>query len=310
MNSYSYQGLGKPKNIRRDLSPEKMELLEWLTAWDKKWKEFCKTLHALYVIQSIRFNKYPTLNRYEQKNDVHKHQVDEGSTTNHYMRRQKLTRRERKLQHLKRYSSLDEIASNTKTHSKHDDIYNATGGQYKLIGNSAWVQILIHISSFIIGDCEEFINELGVRVLEKIKTFEQSILKYKNPNYIPPPVPSTSSSYRHELASSQNIISSTAARTKQNTKMTKYNQIFMEHDEHDNSAVPKYQSMKLNVHNQTNGTNYTNRNPIKSQRQGRATTSRALSIKKTRRPLPSYRSAYVINQNLIERQKYISNQCQ
>ena len=50
MNSYSYQGLGKPKNIKRDLSPEKMEILQWLVTWDKRWKEFCKTLHVFSLI--------------------------------------------------------------------------------------------------------------------------------------------------------------------------------------------------------------------------------------------------------------------
>ena len=98
MNSYSYQGLGKPKNIRRDLSPEKIELLEWLIVWARRWKEFCKTLHALYVIQTVRFNKFPSLNRYEQEKDIEEHQVDDKSTASlQYNTPPKLTRRERKL---------------------------------------------------------------------------------------------------------------------------------------------------------------------------------------------------------------------
>ena len=100
MNSYSYQGLGKPKNIKRDLSPEKMEILQWLVTWDKRWKEFCKTLHVLYVIQTIRYNKFPILNEYEEPDNYNK-MPNQSDTKLKQQQKQALTRRERKLKHLK-----------------------------------------------------------------------------------------------------------------------------------------------------------------------------------------------------------------
>ena len=42
-----------------------------------------------------------------------------------------------------------------------------------------------------------------------------------------------------------------------------------------------------------------------NQFQGRPTTA---PIRNSRRPLPSYQSAYIVNQNLLERQKYIEGQ--
>ena len=103
MNSYSYQGLGKPKNIKRDLSPEKMEILQWLVTWDKRWKEFCKTLHVLYVIQTIRYNKFPILNEYEEPDNYNK-MPNQSDTKLKQQQKQALTRRERKLKHLKQHS--------------------------------------------------------------------------------------------------------------------------------------------------------------------------------------------------------------
>ena len=156
MNSYSYGGLGKPNNIKRDLSPEKMELLEWVIGWDKKWKLLCEALHGLYTLQTLRCNKFPELNRY---NEIEKLDLHRNTNANNDCKR------------------------------------------YKKLGNAPWVQILVHISTFLIGDFDDTIEYLGMRGLAKFQTFEQAVLKYRNSEYVAPKVAPNRAPRRASLSS-------------------------------------------------------------------------------------------------------------
>jgi hypothetical protein len=160
---------------------------------------------------------------------------------------------------------------------------------------------------------------LGVRVLEKFKTFEQSILKYKNPNYSPPTLRTISFAHCNEANDNQQAVNSNTVDKMHNGRMPRKktrpikNSHFIE---------PKYKSMELhdtydkpfqinNVFRKSRNSKTISTSPFKARRRiaptTRPLTASPYSRRKSRRPLPNHRSIYVVNQNLIARQKYIND---
>eukprot|EP00944_MAST-04C_sp_MAST-4C-sp1_P002730 g2730.t1 len=232
MNSYSYGGLGKPNNIKRDLSPEKMELLEWVIGWDKKWKLLCEALHSLYTLQTLRCNKFPELNR---------------------------------------YNVIERLDLHRKKNAKNDCT------RYEKLNNAPWVQILVHICTFLVGDFDSTIEYLGMRGLTKFQTFEQAVLKYRNPEYVAPKAAPNRALRRASMSST--------------TRKTEYHRFL---------DSPKRTSAGTTTRSQQRciATKSTTTSPIKFS------TNRSAQ-KQRLRPLPSNQSVYVINQHLIERQLYL-----
>ena len=234
MNSYSYGGLGKPNNIKRDLSPEKMELLEWVIGWDKKWKLLCEALHGLYTLQTLRCNKFPELNRY---NEIEKLDLHRNTNANNDCKR------------------------------------------YKKLGNAPWVQILVHISTFLIGDFDDTIEYLGMRGLAKFQTFEQAVLKYRNSEYVAPKVAPNRAPRRASLSST--------------TRKTEYHRFLESPRRRSGGTTTRLQQRCISTKSTTS-----TKSPIKLSINRGAQKNRL-------RPLPSNQSVYVINQHLIERQLYL-----
>ena len=240
MNSYSYGGLGKPNNIKRDLSPEKMELLEWVIGWDKKWKSLCEALHGLYTLQTLRCNKFPELNRYSE------------------------------IEHLDlcRTKNIKNVSI-----------------RYAKLQNCPWVQILVHICTFLIGDFDVTIEYLGTRGLAKFQTFEQAVLKYRNPQYVATKVTPDRALRRVSLSSttrkpefnrfdrSIHLKAGTTTRSQQRSVTAK-------------STTTSPIKKRMNSHRPRNG-------------------HKLPQAKQRLRPLPANQSVYVINQHLVERQMFL-----
>ena len=100
-----------------------------------------------------------------------------------------------KFPELNRYNEIEKLDLHRNTNTNNDC------KRYKKLGNAPWVQILVHISTFLIGDFDDTIEYLGMRGLAKFQTFEQAVLKYRNSEYVAPKIAPNRAPRRASLSS-------------------------------------------------------------------------------------------------------------